>query len=68
MGEHYCQECMGNCERIEAAYRRGLKASDDMRRVELEQASRETQKWNNRANQLAIEVQELRQKLAQAAN
>lgn len=33
--------------------------------IELERESREMQKWNNRANQLAIEGQELRQQLAQ---
>lgn len=35
------------------------------RTVELENESREMQKWNNRANQLAIEGQELRRRLAQ---
>lgn len=35
------------------------------RTIELERESHEMQKWNNRANQLAIEGQELRQRLAQ---
>lgn len=34
--------------------------------IELERESREMQKWNNRANQLAIEGQDLRRQLAQA--
>lgn len=34
------------------------------RTIELERESHETQKWNGRANQLAIEGQELREQLA----
>lgn len=51
-------------ERLESA-NTALRKQLAARTIELERESHEMQKWNNRANQLAIEGQELHRRLAQ---
>lgn len=65
--QHAYSDIPALCETVRVLRQRLNEEADraNCRTIELEHEGREIQKWNNRANQLAIEGQELRRQLTQ---